>query len=230
MIAADFAQLLHARRVGRGRWTAKCPAHPDRTPSLSIAEGKRRPIVFHCMSQQCDQKAILSAMGLSWADILGPRPITPEIRRRMADQDRLKRLEGRWVTCSMNRVWDARNRNYWAKAAQKLDEEITALAIRMDPSEDRERRMKAAIERYGWDAIWEKFLETSKGKAFCLRACDPSTTPRNSATRSGEESASKSLAHSSTGSESTPKPESPAPLLDGYVWPPRGDIRRALPR
>jgi hypothetical protein len=166
MTASDFAQLLHAKRVGRGRWQAKCPSHDDRTPSLSIAEGKRSPIVFRCMSQQCDQKAILDAMGLTWADILGPCPITPEIRRRLSDQARLKRLEGRWMTCSMNRVWDARNRNYWAKAAQKLDEEIAALAIRMDPSEDRERRMKAAIERYGWDAIWTRFLLTAKGRAI----------------------------------------------------------------
>ena len=40
MTANEFASLLNARRIGPGRWMAKCPGHPDRTPSLSIATGR----------------------------------------------------------------------------------------------------------------------------------------------------------------------------------------------
>ncbi len=36
MTADAFAGLLQARRVGRDRWQARCPAHDDRHPSLAI--------------------------------------------------------------------------------------------------------------------------------------------------------------------------------------------------
>src|ERR1043166_7966719 len=35
---AAIVQRLHAKRSGSG-WLAKCPAHDDRKPSLSISEG-----------------------------------------------------------------------------------------------------------------------------------------------------------------------------------------------
>jgi hypothetical protein len=39
MNAPAFADLVEARRTGTGRWQARCPAHQDRLPSLSIREG-----------------------------------------------------------------------------------------------------------------------------------------------------------------------------------------------
>ena len=165
MTAADFASLLNARRAGRGRWTAKCPVHGDQRASLSIAEGKRRPILFSCMSQHCSPESILDAMGLTWQDVLGDRAVTPEIRQRLKDQERLKRLETRWLACSMNTVWDSGNRHYWEVAARKTDGEIDALRCKMDPP-GREEQIKAAITKYGWDEIWRRFMETEKRKAL----------------------------------------------------------------
>jgi len=40
MTAPAIADMLHARCVGVGRWQAKCPAHRDDNPSLSIAKGR----------------------------------------------------------------------------------------------------------------------------------------------------------------------------------------------
>lgn len=68
MTAAAFAQLFHARKVGRAKWTAKCPSHPDRHPSLSIAAGKRGVLV-RCMSHGCDTKEILDSVGLRYSDL-----------------------------------------------------------------------------------------------------------------------------------------------------------------
>lgn len=35
----NLVQRLHARRSGQG-WITKCPAHEDRTPSLSIVKAR----------------------------------------------------------------------------------------------------------------------------------------------------------------------------------------------
>ena len=47
---------------GQRTWLARCPAHNDSTPSLSITEGRKRAFV-HCFAG-CDEAAILSAARL----------------------------------------------------------------------------------------------------------------------------------------------------------------------
>jgi hypothetical protein len=72
MTAAALADTLRARRVGAGRWMAKCPAHQDRNPSLSIAEGQNGYILLACHAG-CTVEAILYALNLTVADICGPQ-------------------------------------------------------------------------------------------------------------------------------------------------------------
>src|SRR6185312_8947072 len=67
MSADAIARALKARRSGTG-WIAKCPAHDDRNPSLSIrdADGK---VLFHCHAG-CGQHEVIEALkgrGL-WAE------------------------------------------------------------------------------------------------------------------------------------------------------------------
>jgi hypothetical protein len=50
MTADAFTGLLQARRVGPGRWVAKCPAHRDRSPSLSIAAGQDGRVLVYCFA------------------------------------------------------------------------------------------------------------------------------------------------------------------------------------
>jgi hypothetical protein len=50
------------RREGRG-WKARCPAHNDRNPSLSVTETETRAKV-HCFAG-CDDTAVLDALGLT---------------------------------------------------------------------------------------------------------------------------------------------------------------------
>lgn len=131
MTAADFASLLNARRIGRGKWIAKCPVHGDHRPSLSIGEGRKRPILFVCMSQGCSPESILQAMGLTWQDILGPRAVTPEIRHRLADQERIDSLERKSPLFSMLQVLEPRKRNYWATAQRNTEYEICMLRSKL---------------------------------------------------------------------------------------------------
>jgi hypothetical protein len=56
-------RLGRVRRVGPGRWTARCPAHEDRNPSLLVSENEARPgePVFHCFAG-CDWRAVMEAL------------------------------------------------------------------------------------------------------------------------------------------------------------------------
>ena len=66
MIVDSFmSQLEGVRRSSKGRWTAKCPAHPDRTASLSIREGDDGRVLIHCFAG-CETQDVLAALGVDW--------------------------------------------------------------------------------------------------------------------------------------------------------------------
>ena len=67
MNAEDFiSHLPGARRSGRG-WTARCPAHEDRTPSLSVSEGDRG-ILLKCWTG-CSLDEVCAALGIQKRDL-----------------------------------------------------------------------------------------------------------------------------------------------------------------
>lgn len=53
---------------GLSQRTVCCPAHDDKTPSLSIGPADDGGVVFHCHAG-CDETSILAALGLSMADL-----------------------------------------------------------------------------------------------------------------------------------------------------------------
>jgi hypothetical protein len=63
--AQEIALALHGHRTSSG-WLARCPAHKDVNPSLSIVDGRNgRPVVY-CHAA-CDWRDVfdkLAAMGL----------------------------------------------------------------------------------------------------------------------------------------------------------------------
>jgi hypothetical protein len=68
MSAAALLDRLEAVRAnGPGRWVARCPAHEDRSPSLSIREVEDRTLVY-CFAG-CEVHDVLAAVGLTVADL-----------------------------------------------------------------------------------------------------------------------------------------------------------------
>ena len=63
---AALCERLNAHRVGRN-WTAKCPAHEDHNPSLSLAEG-RDGILLFCHAG-CGLVSICDALGIEPHDL-----------------------------------------------------------------------------------------------------------------------------------------------------------------
>ena len=67
MTAAEVASRLDAGRSGEG-WIAKCPAHDDRNPSLSIREGSNGRALIKCHAG-CSTDHVLTALGLTRRDL-----------------------------------------------------------------------------------------------------------------------------------------------------------------
>lgn len=82
-----------------GKWVARCPAHDDKTPSLSIREAEDGRVLLYCWAG-CPTERVLAALGLSWRDLFPEsgtaRPRTPEERQEAARRKAETILERRW--------------------------------------------------------------------------------------------------------------------------------------
>ncbi len=72
-------------------WSARCPAHDDRSPSLSVRRTADK-VLFHCFAG-CANDDILAAVGLKWTDLYPDRwdaakaaAVAPQRRRRNAQR------------------------------------------------------------------------------------------------------------------------------------------------
>jgi hypothetical protein len=73
MSAAEVIERLNgARQSGPGKWIAKCPAHSDRSPSLSVRETPDGVVLIHCFAG-CHVDAVLHAVGLEFSSLFPPR-------------------------------------------------------------------------------------------------------------------------------------------------------------
>lgn len=67
MTLDELAARLNAKRAGRG-YSARCPAHEDSSPSLSINPARNGGIVLHCHAG-CSPTDVCRALGLTLADL-----------------------------------------------------------------------------------------------------------------------------------------------------------------
>jgi len=108
--AAEIAHVLRGKRCGSG-FVAHCPAHEDRTPSLSLRDSRDGVVLVHCHTG-CPQSAVIAA--------LRERGLWPERERRW-----LTRAE--WEE-QRRRAQKTRERiqssHYWALALEPLLETL----------------------------------------------------------------------------------------------------------
>jgi len=90
MTASELRLRLDAvRSRGTGKWSARCPAHQDKTPSLSISEGERGLLV-KCWGG-CTLDEITAALGIKIKDLFfdglpDPRQRREALQRRAKEQ------------------------------------------------------------------------------------------------------------------------------------------------
>jgi predicted protein tyrosine phosphatase len=65
-------RLERVKQTAPGRWIACCPAHEDRSPSLSIRELDDGRLLVHCFAG-CGAVDVLTAVGLELQDLYPQR-------------------------------------------------------------------------------------------------------------------------------------------------------------
>jgi hypothetical protein len=86
MTAIDLLPLLDGVRMrGPGKWSARCPSHPDRSPSLTLAEGDRG-LLLKCWAG-CQLEEITRVLGLSVSDLFFDS-LSTDSRQRQATMRR----------------------------------------------------------------------------------------------------------------------------------------------
>lgn len=86
-----IARLEGVRASGKG-YIARCPAHDDHSPSLSIREGDDGRVLLHCFAG-CSFRQIIAAMGLDVSDMFPPRlPHFPSNTNAISKRNDVDRL------------------------------------------------------------------------------------------------------------------------------------------
>ena len=67
-----LSKLSRVKKTGADRWMACCPAHPDKTASLSIKDLPDGRVLLHCFAG-CDPDSVLAANGLTFSDLMPER-------------------------------------------------------------------------------------------------------------------------------------------------------------
>ena len=66
-------RLDRVKQLGAGRWLARCPAHADGRPSLTIRDVDGERTLVHCFAG-CTADEVLKAAGLEWSALFADRP------------------------------------------------------------------------------------------------------------------------------------------------------------
>ncbi len=69
------------------KWAARCPAHEDRDPSLSVGRGDTGKILLHCFAG-CTEEAIVAALGVAPSDLLSNPPLSADCTLEALSADR----------------------------------------------------------------------------------------------------------------------------------------------
>ena len=67
-IDAILARLEKVTQKGKDKWSASCPAHDDKNPSLSVGRGNNGCVLLKCWAG-CSAADVVDAMGLTMADL-----------------------------------------------------------------------------------------------------------------------------------------------------------------
>ena len=112
MIDDLISRLEKCKRTGSGTWLACCPAHEDRSPSMSIREVEDGRVLVHCFAG-CGVDAILGAVGLEFDVLFPPKPIdhAPAVRRPYPAADVLEALAGEALIVSVTASSVHKNRD-----------------------------------------------------------------------------------------------------------------------
>ena len=94
MSVENLLQRLSKVKGGKGHWTACCPAHEDRSPSLAITETDDGRILLKCFGG-CSVQEIVGSIGMDISDLFpdSKEHHRPKVKNAFYASDLLKLLE-----------------------------------------------------------------------------------------------------------------------------------------
>jgi 5S rRNA maturation endonuclease (ribonuclease M5) len=120
----DLVQRLNAKQTGNNQYAAHCPAHDDKTPSLSIATGDDGRILLHCQAG-CPLENIIWALGITSQDLF---PSKSELSKLEAEyiyfddqgNEILKKGKIRKSTGEKTFFWEHKENDGWVKGMNNI--------------------------------------------------------------------------------------------------------------
>lgn len=131
--AENLIQRLAKVRGRNGSWTACCPAHDDKGPSLAVRELPDGRVLVHCFAG-CETESVLASVGMDMTDLFPPE----EKRRQYTDHGKPS-VKPAFYASDLMRVI----------AFEALVVQIVAfdIASGKKPSEEDRQRMMVAYQR-----------------------------------------------------------------------------------
>lgn len=80
---ALLSRLDKPKRTGPETWIARCPAHADKSPSLSVRDGGDGRVLVLCRAG-CETSSVLAAVGLDFDALFPPNVLgerVPAVRK-----------------------------------------------------------------------------------------------------------------------------------------------------
>ncbi len=90
--------MLAKVRGRNGSWTACCPAHNDKGPSLAIREADDGRILIHCFAG-CETLSVVQALGMDMTDLF-----PPDSKRREYPADGKKIMKPAFYASDLMRI------------------------------------------------------------------------------------------------------------------------------
>lgn len=78
-----LSRLEQVRQRQPGQWSARCPSHADKGPSLSVRESTDGAVLLHCFAG-CSAGDVVASIGLELHDLFPPREQLPGAPKRLA--------------------------------------------------------------------------------------------------------------------------------------------------
>jgi putative DNA primase/helicase len=125
--AETIAKTLGGRKAGPG-WTACCPAHDDRTPSLSITDSDDGKVLVRCHAG-CEQERVIASLrsrGL-WEERARRRPTRPT--PRIVNDSRQDRDDARRTELALA-IWQAAT----PAGGSVVESYLASRALRLPPT------------------------------------------------------------------------------------------------
>lgn len=103
MIEDILPRLSKVKQTSRGNWLARCPAHDDKSPSLTIHAADDGRVLCKCWAG-CSFAEIAEATGLGWEPWFPPKQASdfkPPIRRPYPAADVLEAVAGEIILAAV---------------------------------------------------------------------------------------------------------------------------------